>query len=663
MRAVINDPRDDSGALDALDALGALEAGVAYVSDAWRVGWVNDAWRTGVGAGAPEPVGADLRAALPGLAGAEPEALLHATMADGRSRAFRLERPDGRAAGTFDVRVHRTRRGALMLTARDVTAQARLEHEHARLLESVGEGLFVIDTGWRITHFNAAAERIVGVRRAQVLGRSLWDAFPALLGTVVERMYRETMATREPRSASAVPLARLPGGPVAGTFDARSYPVEGGGLLALFTEVSERERQGRALADRSAENEQLRLLARAMAAEADSAALLRVLCEAAVTHCGGDGATVAELEGTPGGAAGARGEVERGVYVAAVGFPPAVFGRRFPLAGSLTQRVVDAYRRSGSVAALRAAAVRGDAALSPPLADGRDVGPLLLAPLAAHGKLLGVLAVTRAEGSAPFSEADAGRLRVVADHAALALWKARLIEEAHAASETRANFVATVSHELRTPLTALTGYGELLADEILGPLTDAQHDVMDRMRTVTHQLTGMIEEILTFSSLEAGRELVRPRPTTAAEPLHAAAAVVEPLAAQKGLGFSVDVADDVPALHTDPDKVRQILVNLAGNAVKFTERGSVHVTVRRAGDDAVRFAVADTGPGIAAEDVGRLFQAFTQLHTGLTRRYGGTGLGLYICRRLAELLGGRVEVSSVVGQGSIFSLVIPVRAD
>src|SRR5205085_6736089 len=109
----------------------------------------------------------------------------------------------------------------------------------------------------------------------------------------------------------------------------------------------------------------------------------------------------------------------------------------------------------------------------------------------------------------------------------------------------------------------------------------------------------------------------------------------------------------------DPDKVRQILVNLAGNAVKFTERGAVRVTVRRDGDDALRFDVADTGPGIAAEDLGRLFQAFTQLHTGLTRRYGGTGLGLYICRRLAELLGGRVEVRSTVGEGSVFSLVIP----
>jgi PAS domain S-box-containing protein len=557
------------------------------------------------------------------------------------------------------VRAHRTRGGALVLTARDVTAQALLEHEHQRLLESVGEGLFVVDPSWRITHFNAAAERIVGVRRAQVLGRSLWEAFPALLGTVVERMYRETMATREPRVASAVPLSRHPGGPVAGTFDARSYPVEGGGVLALFTEVSERERQSRALAERSAENEQLRLLARAMAAEADSAALLRILCEAAAAHCGGDGATVAELE--VGTAGGARAEQERGVYVAAAGCSPSVFGLRFPLGGSLTQRVVDAYRRTGEVVALRAVALTRDDALSPPLADGREIGPLVLAPLAAHGKLLGVIGVARAAGAPPFSDADAGRLLVIADHAALALWKARLIEEAHAASETRANFVATVSHELRTPLTALTGYGELLADEILGPLTDAQHDVMERMRSVTHQLTGMIEEILTFSSLEAGRELVRPRPTSAGEPVQAAAAVVEPLAAQKGLGFTVEIEPDVPPLVTDPDKVRQILVNLAGNAVKFTERGEVRVSVRREGDGDgwVRFAVTDTGPGIAAEDLGRLFQAFTQLHTGLTRRYGGTGLGLYISRRLAELLGGRVEVASQPGAGSTFSLVIP----
>ncbi|HEY0780086.1 MAG TPA: ATP-binding protein, partial [Gemmatirosa sp.] len=277
---------------------------------------------------------------------------------------------------------------------------------------------------------------------------------------------------------------------------------------------------------------------------------------------------------------------------------------------------------------------------------------------AAHGTPLGVLAIARPAGQAAFSAQDAERLRVVADHAALALWKARLIDEARAANETKTGFLATVSHELRTPLTALTGYGELVADEILGPLTPAQADVMERMRAVTHQLTAMIEEILTFSALEAGRELVRPVATDIEEVVHAVVAVVEPLAAQKALTFTATVPPERLPFVTDPDKLRQILVNLCGNAVKFTERGGVRLIVVTDGAQ-VTFSVTDTGLGIAEHDMPRLFQAFAQLDTGLTRRYGGTGLGLYISQRLARLLGGRIEVRSRVGEGSTFTLVLP----
>jgi signal transduction histidine kinase len=169
----------------------------------------------------------------------------------------------------------------------------------------------------------------------------------------------------------------------------------------------------------------------------------------------------------------------------------------------------------------------------------------------------------------------------------------------------------------------------------------------------------MIEEILTFSSLEAGRELVRPRPIDVREVLHAVSSVVEPLAAQKGLAFACDADVLLPPVVTDPDKARQILVNLAGNAIKFTERGAVRIAVTPDTLGGVRFAVSDTGVGISLHDLGRLFQPFTQLDTGLTRRYGGTGLGLYISQGLATLLGGRVEVVSVPGGGSTFSLVLP----
>jgi PAS domain S-box-containing protein len=521
------------------------------------------------------------------------------------------------------------------------------------LLESIGEGLLVLDRGWRVAYANAAAERMTGTRREALLGAEVWELFPTLRGTPVEEAWRGVMEARRPTALRTVPLPRRPGGATAAVFDARVYPVDaqasagGGGIVVLFAEVGQRERQQRELAARSEENERLRELARRMAAEADSERLLSELCSAARALCEADGCTVAQI-----------GEGE-GRFVTALGHPVDVAGHAFPLDGTLTGRLLTAFRAGGEVAILRATdAEARDPAYCGWLDDGRSVGALLLAPLAAHGDLLGVLAISRAAGRPPFTERDEQRLRVVADHASLALWKARLLEAAQTASRTSSSFVATVSHELRTPLTALTGYGELLADEILGPLTVDQHDVVERMRGVTHQLTAMIEEILTFSSLEAGRELVRRVPVDIAEVVQSVVTIVEPLAQQKALAFSVELPPLPPPLVTDPDKVRQILVNLCGNAVKFTARGAVALRVTEA-PGAVRLAVSDTGVGIAREDLGRLFRPFSQLDTGLTRRYGGTGLGLYISGRLAQLLGGAIEVDSEPGRGSVFTLVLP----
>lgn len=232
-----------------------------------------------------------------------------------------------------------------------------------------------------------------------------------------------------------------------------------------------------------------------------------------------------------------------------------------------------------------------------------------------------------------------------------------LLEQAQVASQAKSVFLATISHELRTPLTALTGYGELLADEIVGPLSNSQHEVLERMRSVTHHLTAMIDELLAYTRLEGGRETVHPADVQADELIETTVAVVEPLARAKGLAVRADMPAMVPRLVTDADKVRQILVNLAGNAVKFTETGGITLGVSE-DSECVYFSVRDTGSGITTEDQHRLFQPFTQLDSGLTRRHGGTGLGLYISRRLASLLGGRLECVSVMGEGSTFTLII-----
>ncbi len=388
------------------------------------------------------------------------------------------------------------------------------------------------------------------------------------------------------------------------------------------------------------ESEPLRVLARQMAGVVDTSELLGILCNAAAAQCAAAGAGVL------------KASANQGELVAATGPLAVAQGRRFALPGSLAREVL----RTRDVVA-----VDDFMAVSRPLlrvAPELQVGPMLLAPLIAHDKMLGVLIVTRNHGAGLFTKREAHRLRAIADHAALALWKAELLEQAQSADRAKSRFLATVSHELRTPLTALAGYEELLADQVIGPLSENQLDVLERMRAVTQHLAVVIEEVLAFSSLEDGRETVRPTEFLAADLLHAAAAVIEPLARQKHLSFTYHVPDEPIRMSSDIDKIRQILVNLAGNSVKFTDRGEVSISLERDGAQ-VRFIVRDTGIGIAAQDLARLFRPFAQLDTGLTRRHGGTGLGLYISRRLAELLGGRIEVKSEVGKGSEFSLVLP----
>lgn len=236
---------------------------------------------------------------------------------------------------------------------------------------------------------------------------------------------------------------------------------------------------------------------------------------------------------------------------------------------------------------------------------------------------------------------------------------ADLRERVEVAAMAKSAFLAAVSHELRTPLTTLTGYGELLADEIVGPLTAPQHEVIERMRAVTHELTTMVDELLAFSNLEFGRESIHYETIAVRDLLAPAVAEADAAAKRKGLRCVLDLPEGLPSVRTDVDKVRRILHNLAANAVKFTDRGEVAFTARRDGDT-VRLAVKDTGIGIARADQPRLFQPFSQLDQGLTRTHGGTGLGLYVSQRLAGLIGTRIELVSEAGEGAEFSVGLPV---
>jgi signal transduction histidine kinase len=217
-----------------------------------------------------------------------------------------------------------------------------------------------------------------------------------------------------------------------------------------------------------------------------------------------------------------------------------------------------------------------------------------------------------------------------------------------------------MSHELRTPLNAILGYSDLLTAEIAGPITPGQAIQLNRIDAGARHLLQIIEEILTFSRVEAGREEARLARVDLAELAREAGTLIEPLAVRKGLRIVCDVPERLEA-HTDGAKVRQILLNLLSNSIKFTERGEIGLELDEDGGYA-RLRVTDTGIGIDPEHLGAIFEPFSQIgRTGPARTEGGTGLGLTVSKSLAELLGGEITVASVPGQGSTFTVRLPRR--
>lgn len=229
-----------------------------------------------------------------------------------------------------------------------------------------------------------------------------------------------------------------------------------------------------------------------------------------------------------------------------------------------------------------------------------------------------------------------------------------------AESEAKATFMATVSHELRTPLNAVLGYVELLEAGLGGQLEERGKSYVARIKATARHQQQIIDEILSFARLEAGRETVRDGVVSLKELRDEVSAVISPLAEARGLAFALNFADAPVSFITDPRKLRQVLLNLLGNSVKFTPAGGVTLTVAQSGDS-LAFTVDDTGPGIRFADRERIFEAFTQLDATSTREEGGTGLGLAITKRLVLLLDGTIRVDGNEGGGSSFVVTLPAR--
>ncbi|MEZ5618146.1 MAG: ATP-binding protein [Rhodocyclaceae bacterium] len=230
-------------------------------------------------------------------------------------------------------------------------------------------------------------------------------------------------------------------------------------------------------------------------------------------------------------------------------------------------------------------------------------------------------------------------------------------EAAEAASRAKSQFLANMSHEIRTPMNGVLGMAELLLDT---PLSERQRRYLETLYRSGENLLDIINDVLDFSKIEAGRLELAPVDFPLRAALREVIESFSERASRKGLSLECSVGEDIPdPLHGDAVRLRQVLNNLIGNAIKFTEAGRISVAVERAQGDALRFSVSDTGIGIDAEDRALIFDAFAQADVSHSRRYGGTGLGLSISRQLIELMGGRLGLESTPGQGSTFWFEVP----
>jgi len=293
---------------------------------------------------------------------------------------------------------------------------------------------------------------------------------------------------------------------------------------------------------------------------------------------------------------------------------------------------------------------------------------MLAVPLLLEEQTFGGLVIYRPEAG-NFSPEAVNLLQTFATQSTLAIQNARLFREIEEkgqqleiASKHKSQFLANMSHELRTPLNAILGYTELILDEIYGEVPEPIRDVLERVQQSGRHLLDLINDVLDISKMEAGQLTLSLNEYSMAEVVYTVSTAVESLATEKGLALKVNLAPGLPQGKGDERRLAQVLLNLVGNAIKFTEAGEVEIQVT-ATDGVFTVAVADTGSGIAEADQQTIFEEFQQADSSSTRLKGGTGLGLAIVKRIVEMHGGRVWVESSLGKGSTFWFTLPVRVE
>jgi GAF domain-containing protein len=297
-----------------------------------------------------------------------------------------------------------------------------------------------------------------------------------------------------------------------------------------------------------------------------------------------------------------------------------------------------------------------------------DYRTVLAVPMLREGAAIGVLTLTRSEVR-PFTDKQIEIVSTFADQAAIAIENVRLFDEIQEksrqleeASKHKSQFLANMSHELRTPLNAILGYTELIVDGVYGDMPEKAQATLKRITANGKHLLGLINDVLDLSKIEAGQLTLALDDYSMKDVVHSVYSAVEPLAADKKIAFKTEITPDLPSGRGDERRLTQVLLNLVGNAIKFTDSGEVAIRAS-ASNGTYAVSVRDTGPGISEADQAKLFQEFQQADNSITRKKGGTGLGLAISKRIVEMHGGHIKLESQLGKGSTFSITLPIRVE
>jgi PAS domain S-box-containing protein len=506
----------------------------------------------------------------------------------------------------------------------------------AAILESISDAVFTLDEAWCFTYVNHQAETILFRSRNELLGRNIWEAFPEAVGSAFEEHYRRAVRERTTaRFESFYP-------PLDTWFEVRAYPAAQG-LTVYFQNIDERKRQERVAQFSAA-------IGRAVTQGAALPVIMQRCCEAAVDLLHAAFARVWVLDS----------ETQVLNLVASAGLYTHLNGPH--------SRVPVGTLKIGRIAAERTAhlsnSVIGDVRVSDQAWAARE-GMVAFAgyPLVVHDQVVGVMAMF---SRTAMSDLEFDTLRTAADAVSVCVANARTLaaeqvarKEAVEANRAKSEFLAMMSHELRTPLNAIGGYVDLLELGVRGPVTAPQHEDLARVKRSQRHLLSLIGGVLDYANVDAGAMTYRVEPVRVDEVLEVCRSLTAPQFESRQMEFRYTNWENQLVARADRGKVQQVIVNLLSNAVKFTDPGGeVRLECAREGSNVV-VRVCDTGSGIPVDQLSRIFQPFVQVDSRLTRMKEGTGLGLAISRRLARGMGGDLTVSSTLGEGSTFTLLLP----